>query len=54
MIIGLPTMVECRDGDFASTRPNPTCLAPLRRGDGAVMGYINCPDTRGEAVTDFV
>uniref|UniRef100_A0A2N9H5Z1 Gnk2-homologous domain-containing protein n=1 Tax=Fagus sylvatica TaxID=28930 RepID=A0A2N9H5Z1_FAGSY len=39
-------------GMAISTRSDPT--APTRRGDRAVAGYRNCPDTRGGAVTDFV
>jgi hypothetical protein len=36
------------------TRPDPYGYSPPIRGDGAVTGYINCPDTRGGAVTDFI
>ena len=34
-------------------RPDSCGYSPPRRGDGAVTGYKNCPDTRGGAVTDF-
>jgi hypothetical protein len=47
-------LLKTRDGNFDPVRPDPPRPVPPRRGDGAVAGYRNCPDTRGGAVTDFV
>ena len=41
-----------RDGNFAPIRPDPPRpmrVFPARRGDGAVTGCKNCPNTRGGA-----
>ena len=47
-------LISTRDGNFAPTHPDPCGYSPPRRGDEAITGYINCPDTRGRAVTDFI